>query len=547
MSQRSRLRRRPAALAPVTTPTGPMYQARLGGALGCHFCEAFRKLATIDTYRDIPRALKVMEEGKCFPTVSGRPLGARARRGRVRAVLDGAGVGRAARAVVPDRRHGGRGQQRAYGNWALGLAMIDPLLTMADLAERLRLPSPDGPAHSRKDSRPCPDHTRPDAIVHPERPVRHRGSPAMPLHLRLRGAVWHARGSVRVGRATIPVPEFSTGARRRADAETIAADEEARLRADHLEGDQGRAKRLTLADCFKSYLTRPGGVPRYDQDRIADFNAHIGGRLLAKAKPAWHEWLRTRGAAMAPATAARWRAILQAAIGAGCLVHDLPVPRLPTVRVRETEGQRLSDDGRARPPARGLWADCQAGGHRPLLRRPAHPGGPTVGLAARFDEPAHDPCSRRPFQERQGPRRPHARPHPRRAVDRLGGARQSGQRPGVPLSSRCAVRRHPRARGKPVGQEPRDGVPAGRDHRISGARLATSLGELDGHARNRPDDIDEARGLGHPEDGAAICRSKRGTYGGRHQAPGIGLASTFAYAACSEQAEGVRSAQTNRS
>jgi hypothetical protein len=33
----------------------------------------------------------------------------------------------------------------------------------------------------------------------------------MPLHYRKRGEVWHCRGSVRIGRRTFPVREFSTG------------------------------------------------------------------------------------------------------------------------------------------------------------------------------------------------------------------------------------------------------------------------------------------------------------------------------------------------
>jgi hypothetical protein len=80
----------------------------------------------------------------------------------------------------------------------------------------------------------------------------------MSLHLRRRGDVWHARGTVRVGRESVEVREFSTGCRARADAEAVATAEEARIRADVLDGDAGRARRLTLADCFLAYLGRPG-------------------------------------------------------------------------------------------------------------------------------------------------------------------------------------------------------------------------------------------------------------------------------------------------
>jgi integrase len=155
------------------------------------------------------------------------------------------------------------------------------------------------------------------------------------LHLRKRGDIWHARGTIRVGSETFEIAGFSTGARTRADAEAIAAATEARLRAEYLEGPAGRARRLTIADVFLAYLERPGGVPRYDQDRLHDLTKHLGARPLAEAPEAWAEWLRTRGKALAPATAARWRAIYVAALKAGCGALNVGVaPKIPTVRER---------------------------------------------------------------------------------------------------------------------------------------------------------------------------------------------------------------------
>lgn len=159
----------------------------------------------------------------------------------------------------------------------------------------------------------------------------------MPLHLRKRGDIWHARGTVRVGRETVDVGEFSTGARSRADALAVAAQEEARIRAEALEGVGGRVRRLTIADCLEAYLSRPGGVPPYDVERVADFNERLGGRTVADADAAWADWLATRGRAMAPSTAARWRTILQAALGAGAARYQFPRPILPPVRQRQVD------------------------------------------------------------------------------------------------------------------------------------------------------------------------------------------------------------------
>lgn len=154
----------------------------------------------------------------------------------------------------------------------------------------------------------------------------------MPLHLRRRGEVWHCRGTVRVGKESITVPEFSTGSRARADATAIAAAHEAEIRTDTLAGDRGRSSRLTVADCLAAYLTRPGGVKRYDQVRCRELGLAIGTRRLADAAAAWADFLATQGAGWAPATAARWRATYRAALGAGCRRHHAgPSPEIPAI------------------------------------------------------------------------------------------------------------------------------------------------------------------------------------------------------------------------
>lgn len=159
----------------------------------------------------------------------------------------------------------------------------------------------------------------------------------MPIRLRLRGDVWHARGTVRVGAQTVVVRAFSTGARQKGAAEAVAAAHEADIRQSVLDGPAGRARTLTVADCFESYLSRPGGVKRYDQDRIADFNDRIGGRALLDAKDAWKTWLETRGRGMAPGTAQRWRSILLAALNHGAAAHGAAVPKLPGVRQKRED------------------------------------------------------------------------------------------------------------------------------------------------------------------------------------------------------------------
>lgn len=162
----------------------------------------------------------------------------------------------------------------------------------------------------------------------------------MALTVRRRGAVWHARGTVRVGKTTLYVREFSTGCSGRADALAVAEAEAARLRAEHLEGDAGRAKRLLMAECFAAYLQRPGGVQQWDVARIAELNEAMGGRPLADAPAAWQDWLEAHRH-QAPSTLARTRNTLLAALRYGAEAKGLVAPKLPAVRQPRAAGQRV--------------------------------------------------------------------------------------------------------------------------------------------------------------------------------------------------------------
>lgn len=172
----------------------------------------------------------------------------------------------------------------------------------------------------------------------------------MALSYRRRGkaGLWYARGTVRVGRETIPIAEFSTGTDRRADATTIGEAEAERTRRDHIDGPAGRARRLTIADCMEVYLDRPGGVRARDLAPIRDLNAAMGDRPVADAPAGWRAWVAAHGR-HAPATLHRTRTILAAALRHGCAAHDAIAPALPAVKVpRSPSPPILPDALRAR-------------------------------------------------------------------------------------------------------------------------------------------------------------------------------------------------------
>lgn len=172
----------------------------------------------------------------------------------------------------------------------------------------------------------------------------------MPVSVtRNRKGIWYAGGSVRCGEAVARVAEFSTGTTEKRVAEDIAQRKNAQVFRDLLEGDQGRAKRRTIAEALLSYVQRPSGVKDYDKARVHDFNEFMGHRPIIEAPAAWQDWLRSHSHLM-PATIARSRSTLQAALNHGAAALDIPAPRLPGVRGAGGVERvvYLTDDERAR-------------------------------------------------------------------------------------------------------------------------------------------------------------------------------------------------------
>lgn len=165
----------------------------------------------------------------------------------------------------------------------------------------------------------------------------------MPVHIsRKRKGIWYARGTVKVGKTSVIVQEYSTGCRARADAEAQAAGRDAEIRQDLLDGGTGRSRSLTIADCILTYLQRPGGVRGYGRDQLAELNERLGHRPLAEAAAAWQEWVAARGPTLRLTTVARWRNTYHAAIAHGCEANGIDPPKLAAVRMRRHEGERLA-------------------------------------------------------------------------------------------------------------------------------------------------------------------------------------------------------------
>lgn len=153
----------------------------------------------------------------------------------------------------------------------------------------------------------------------------------MALSYSKRGVVWHCRGTVRVGRRTFAVREFSTGSTTKAEAEAVGAAEEARIRAEFLDGGNVAepSRTATIRDCIAAYKACPGGLHPFDMQRLNELDTTMGSACLSGVREAWGSWLRTRGRGSA---AARWRSTLLAALTHGAEEFGTAVPILTTVK-----------------------------------------------------------------------------------------------------------------------------------------------------------------------------------------------------------------------
>lgn len=161
----------------------------------------------------------------------------------------------------------------------------------------------------------------------------------MALSYRKRGAVWHCRGTVRVGRQTFTIREFSTGASLKAEAEAVGAAEEARIRAEYLSTGNvpEPSKTVTIRECIAIYKARPGSLHPFDVRRLDLLDAFMGDEPVSEVRAAWGRWLREDGGSKSPATVARWRSTLMAALSHAADELGITVPPITAIRGAEVE------------------------------------------------------------------------------------------------------------------------------------------------------------------------------------------------------------------
>jgi integrase len=85
---------------------------------------------------------------------------------------------------------------------------------------------------------------------------------------------------------------------------------------------------MTIAEAGLAYIDRPGGLKSYDLWRLDQINGLVGDYAVAKASQAWGAFLKARCAGLAPATADRFRSVLQAAVNYAADLEGFNAPKI---------------------------------------------------------------------------------------------------------------------------------------------------------------------------------------------------------------------------
>jgi integrase len=166
------------------------------------------------------------------------------------------------------------------------------------------------------------------------------------LSIRRRGKVYHARGTVRVGREIREVKEHSTGCREREAAEGYMHRLEAEIRDEILHGPAGRARRMTCAEAMHEYLERPGGLHRMDVWRLGELGDVLGDVPISDLRAGWARFKAQRCAGLAPATVDRFRATLQAAINHAARERGFQAPAISHIKFHNERVRYLTQPQR---------------------------------------------------------------------------------------------------------------------------------------------------------------------------------------------------------
>ncbi len=307
------------------------------------------------------------------------------------------------------------------------------------------------------------------------------------LTIRRRGRFYHVRGSIRVGGETRIIKEQSTGCHRKEDAEAYRARTESEIRTEMLHGAGGRAQRMTIADAGLDYIARPGGVRRGDLWRLDQINTVIGDRPIARANAAFADFVKERCAGLAPATVARFRAVLAAAVNHAAAAGDFVAPKI----MRVAKGDNLRPIRYLTNAEAERLIESYAPHVRPIATVLAFQG-LRIGEAIRLDW-RHVQWDVNalfiPDTKSGEPRTVTLQPRSRRALHALWVAAGSPDLgPRLPQPARRALCRSPGAPSSRRLANPacaRDRLRPGRDRGFQDTRLAAPLGLSLHHERDR--------------------------------------------------------------
>lgn len=152
------------------------------------------------------------------------------------------------------------------------------------------------------------------------------------LHYRQRGKTWHVRGSIRVGKRTIKIPERSTGFIKLKDAREYGSKLETDIRENTLYPEQDKSQKTTFDDCLCIHLNKKRLKPAEIQ-KIKILLPNFQGVCVSEIKNAWNRFLAKKKH-LAPATINRYANTIKSIIKSGGEEINIKAPQIQHLSVK---------------------------------------------------------------------------------------------------------------------------------------------------------------------------------------------------------------------
>ena len=162
---------------------------------------------------------------------------------------------------------------------------------------------------------------------------------------RQRGKYWYIGGTVKVGKKTLIVQEFSSGTSSKREAEVIARNEEQKVKNRELHGEGNKNDYFLFDQCLETVL-KIKTLKSNEIQRIEFLLPHFQGKSISEMKSACTEFLK-KNAHLKPSSKERYLATIRSILNFAAKYDDFIPPKIEKIHFNNKRLVYLTKEQRA--------------------------------------------------------------------------------------------------------------------------------------------------------------------------------------------------------